>query len=300
MNGRDLLFAVAGADEAFIEEARQGNAVREQIEAERKRKRGAVLAVCAAAAVCAAVIGLTRFSPWRTPAVMPPPVSNGTDVPTGPNATTEDAAGTEPGTTREEAPSAEPTNETASPSEPTTLPPASGEETTQPDKNEPAGETAQPGPAETDPPEETQTQPGTANAVFTDLIVDYDTAKEKFGHPIRPGADGDFVNYRVGVVSKNGDTEDPGAFCLSVTYVFAHGSVALQDQDRLPGNAYNPWGERYDYRDRVFYVDPPEYAGDVLRVSYYPGGENGIAYQALFEQGTDVYEIMDKIIGVEV
>jgi hypothetical protein len=294
MNGRDLLFAVAGADEAFIEEARQGNAVREQIEAERKRKRRAVFAVCAAAAVCAAVVGLMRFSPWRTPAVIPPAISDGTEAPTGPTPVTEPTAVTEPVATWEEAPSAEPTNE------PTTLPPASGEETTQPEKNEPAGETSPPGPAETDPPEETQTQPGTANAVFTDLIADYETAKEKFGHPIRACADGDFVNYRVGIVSKNGDTEDPGAFCLSVTYVFAHGSVALQDQDRLPGNAYNPWGERCDYRDRVFYVDPPEYAGDVVRVSYYPGGENGIAYQALFEQGTDVYEIMDKIIGVEV
>ena len=145
-------------------------------------------------------------------------------------------------------------------------------------------------------PEQTTSSPGGfPGAVFTQLNVSFDEAKEKFAHPIIPCTRDDFTGYNAGIVSQNGDTSSSEAFCLSVTYVFTDGSITLTDRSRL--NGINcPSGDTIEYRGRTFYVE--DIWGET-HIGYYPALEKGIAYQALFSPEHDIYDIMDMMISVE-
>ena len=163
----------------------------------------------------------------------------------------------------------------------------------------------------TERPTEKQTEPptepspgGTPGAVYTKRDVSYSEAREIFGHPIVSYSGGGFLGYQVGVVSRGGDVNSDGAFCLDVNYVFADGTVNLTDQDRLTGGSTaSATGTRYDYRGRTFYVQTPEdygfYGSDQILVGYYPSWDSGVAYQAVFNADADPEVIMDLILSVE-
>ena len=137
---------------------------------------------------------------------------------------------------------------------------------------------------------------GLPGAVFTQLNVSFDEAKEKFAHPIILCTEDDFTGYNAGIVSQNGDTGSDKAFCLSVTYRFTDGSITLTDRSRL--NGINcPSGDTIEYRGRTFYVE--DIWGET-HIGYYPALEKGIAYQALFSPEHDIYDIMDMMIAVEI
>lgn len=133
--------------------------------------------------------------------------------------------------------------------------------------------------------------------VYKDVIVGYDTAKTYFNHPIVPCDKNDFVGYSVLLVSPNENNNESETDCLSLTYLFTSGSVDLRDQDKT--GKVTPTGKQYEYCDRTFYVHTPEYNGDNIRIGYYPTGENGIAYQAHFNSRSDMNEIMDLILSLE-
>ena len=153
---------------------------------------------------------------------------------------------------------------------------------------------------ETHPKTETHTDPstpGTPGAVFTSLAVSYDEARETFAHPILQCEHDDFLQYKIGIVSPGGDIHSGSAFCLSLEYVFTNGSVYLEDQDRLSGSSASDYGDEYTYSGRTFYVW--EEWGS-RKIGYYPDWDTGIAYMAVFDLGTDIYEIMNRIISVEI
>lgn len=148
--------------------------------------------------------------------------------------------------------------------------------------------------------------PGDAHAVLTMIDVDFDEAKEKFAHPIVRCEKEGFAGYKVGIVSQNGDVGSKEAFCFSVRYEFANGSITLSDYDRMTGvHSYSDSEKKYEYRERTFYDQTPNYGpavtdyADSVHIGYYPTGEKGIAYYAVFDADTDVYEIMDLIISLE-
>ena len=139
--------------------------------------------------------------------------------------------------------------------------------------------------------------PGTPGAVFKSMTVSYDEARETFAHPVLPCEHGDFLQYKVGIVSPDGNIYSDRAFCLSLEYVFTNGSVYLEDQDRLSGSSASDFGEKYIYAGRTFYVW--EEWGS-RKIGYYPDWDTGIAYMAVFDLGTDLYEMMDLMISVEI
>ena len=147
-------------------------------------------------------------------------------------------------------------------------------------------------------PSPTKATSGDSGIVYTDLVVDYDAAKERFAHPIKSCESSRFIHYNAVIVCPNGDIHASGAYCLSVAYVFTNGSVDLRDQNRMT-EGITPTGNVYEYQGRTFYVQLPEFNGDQIRVWYFPTGQSGIAYQAGFERQADVNEIMDLIISLE-
>lgn len=150
---------------------------------------------------------------------------------------------------------------------------------------------------ETCPGTEPPSNPGTPGAVFTSLAVSYDEAKEAFAHPIVRCERDDFLQYKIGIVSPDGNIHSERAFCLSLEYVFANGAVHLSDQDRLSGSSASDFGTAYTYSGRTFYVR--EEWGSRM-IGYYPDWDIGIAYEAVFDLGTDIYEIMNLMISVEI
>ena len=342
MNGRMLLYAIAGIDEAYLRESEQFSEVAAGIKADRKRKRQAMTAVGLAAAVCIAVFGMIRLLPrtarlpepsdpadWRMPEREDPPaaervsttaghgsekgaVSTTAEGPTADpvTGTTFSAADTEPHT-RSVSANDRDGPETAAP--PPAVTKAPEQPSFQPEDSlaeEPL--TERPTERPTESPTETPKEPpansdgpgGTPGAVHTTLNVGYEEAKERFSHPIVPCSADGFTGYQVGVVSRNGDTDDDGAFCLSVSYTFDDGYIGLSDQDRLTGSSASTLGETYEYRGRTFYVQTPDdygsYGTDYVQVGYYPTWDSGIAYQAVFDTDADIYEIMDLLISVEI
>lgn len=347
MNSRMLLLAVAGIDESYVRESERSDEVAAEFRANRIRKRRAFAAAGAAAVVCAAVLGVMRFT-RPLPSVTPPSESSVSQTAdrSEPSSAEEDPAVTAPGAAEKEdaitAPTGEPTapvgNETSdapsrsgdvAPSASTVTPdrpPATAEppstekspdRTTSPPVD--AVPTAPPAARPTDPSAENPTDPpaarptdppsgngdpgGTPGAVFTKRSVGYEEAKAAFAHPIVPCYDGNFTGYQVGIVSRNGDVNADGSFCLSVDYTFSDGHIGLTDQDRLGGSSASTLGEVCEYRGRTFYVQTPDdygsYGADSILVGYYPTWDSGIAYQAVFDTDADIYEIMDRMIAVE-
>ncbi len=305
MNERDLLFAIAGTNEDLLAESGMFDTVSGIIQARQKRIRRGIAATGVALALCIAAFAIWRQTPQMPGdvAVVPPQTTENGAAHTAPNEMTEQ-------TTADPGPTAETTAEQTPQTTDADVPEQSTRETP---STEPVTAAEGTAPTEEDPPAppaETTTEapapggdPGTANAVLTQLAVDYDTAKEKFAHPIVYCAAADFTGYRIGVVSRQGDISAPGAVCVSLEYGFADGTVSLQDQDRMPGSVASGQGARTDYRGRVFYVWTYDGGGiyeDRQCVGYFPTGDGGVAYQAFFSPGKDVYEIMDLIISVEI
>ena len=303
MNERDLLFAIAGTNGDLLAESGMFDTVSEIIRSRQKRIRRGIAAIGAALALCIAAFAIWRQTPQMPGdvAVAPPQTTENGAAHTAPNEITEQTTA-DPGPTA--ATTAEQPPQTTDADEPE-------QSTRETPSAEPATAAEETAPTEEDPPAppaETTTgtpvpggEPGTANAVLTQLAVDYETAKETFAHPIVRCAAADFTGYRIGVVSRQGDSSEPGAVCVSLEYDFADGYIALQDQDRTPGSVASEQGARTEYRGRVFYVWTYDGGGiyeDRQCVGYFPTGDGGVAYQAFFSPGKDVYEIMDLIISV--
>ena len=324
MNSRVLLCAIAGIDDAYLRESEQFSVIAAGIAADRKRIRQKLAMIGMIAAVCLAVFGTVRLAPsvFR---LSPPSDIIGGQTPEDPAGAESTVSSVVRGETTEKETGGTTVNRSAladdkteskitpagsDPSAPTSRPerPAPGAE--QPPGETPATTkaaeptTANLTPPHTEPPTEQPSggEPGGApGAVFTRRSVSYAEARELFAHPIVPCYDDDFAGYEVGVVSRNGDIHESGAFCLSVDYLFAGGVINLKDQDRLAGSSASTLGEAYDYRGRTFYVQSPgDYGESCYRVGYYPTWDSGVAYEAVFDGDADVYAIMDRIISVEI
>ena len=329
MNSRVLLCAIAGIDDAYLRESEQFSAIADGIAADRKRMRQRLTMIGVAAAVCLAVFGAVRLAPsvFR---LFPPSEIPGGQTPEVPASSEYTVSAVIRGETTEKetagsavsptVPAADKTESRTAPAGSDQTAPTSRPDRPAPGAEQPPAETpsttkaAEPTTANlttphTEPASEQPTapQPGgepgrSPGAVFTGRSVSYAEARELFAHPIVPCYDDDFEGYEVGVVSRNGDIHESGAFCLSVGYAFADGTIRLQDQDRLTGSSSaSTLGEAYDYRGRTFYVQSPgDYGESCYRVGYYPTWDSGIAYEAVFDGDADVYAIMDRIISVEI
>ena len=296
MNSRDLLRAIAQTDEKELDATGRFSEIGEEIRSERKKKRRTLATLGAAAALGLTALAIAKAAPRMFTTVPPdgetaaPSFTEETDPGVTENLILRETGATVPGT------------EDPSPAAPTVGPilvsPTQGPETNA--TGEFTGETPDGGEMVSAP-----VQPGgpeTANAVLTSVPVGYEEAKEAFGHPIKACADGDFTGYTVGVVSKNGDIGAPEARCLQAVYHFTDGILCLTDQDRMPGT-HSPEGEAFHYAGRVFYIDPPNDADpndNDLRVEYFPTGERGLCYQAVFSPDADPYRLMGLIISLEV
>ena len=322
MNGRDLLCAVAGADEAYVLESERFEEIAAGISAERQRRRRRAAAAGLAAAVCAAAFAALRQTPEPAKTPAPPETSDRQTTGTGAPSDRETASS---------APQAEPpattarTDETDAPTETkppvterTTRAPAAPETAAPPETTASAEEpmtppeTAQPTDNPTEPhnstvPTDSPTEPldptvptdkpTESAAVYSEIAADYATAREAFGRPLAACGRSGFNGYRLGIVSRHGDINEAGAYCLSVTYVFTDGWVKIMDQDRLGGSGPG-WTEPrpYAYRGRTFYIG----TDDRVRVWYAPTGESGLVYAGEFDEGAELGEILDLVLSLEI
>lgn len=135
--------------------------------------------------------------------------------------------------------------------------------------------------------------------VLTDISVSYDEAKERFSQDLVECTDSRFIGYKAGMVSQNGNISSDKAFCLQITYEFTNGIISIIDQDRMNGSraAYGP--KQYDHLDRTF-IDETFPNDEKTTIGYYPDGEYGSAYVAVFDRSADINEIMDMIISIEI
>jgi len=139
---------------------------------------------------------------------------------------------------------------------------------------------------------------GDPGAVHTSIDVSYDEAKERFGFPIAKCSRSDFIGYKVGIVSQNGNIESKEAFCWDLTYEFTNGHIYIQAQDRSVAKLAKHGTEQYEYLGRTF-VKENSYKEEQHTIGYYPTDKGGLAYRATFDKSVDVYEIMELIISVE-
>lgn len=149
------------------------------------------------------------------------------------------------------------------------------------------------------PTEEPTDFDGLPYAVHTDLDVSYEEAKERFGHAVSECTRSDFLGYTIGIVSQRGDIYSDRAFCLDVAYKFINGTIAVIDQDKMSGSRATYGPLQYDYRDRIF-QDETFINDEQITIGYYPDGDSGLAYVAVFDRSADIYEIMDLIISLEI
>ena len=312
MNSKDLLCAIAETNDEYLYESQRFNAVAGIIKLDRQKQRRKITAYGIALVLCVAA-----FAVWKqTPLFERLRVPNGT---TGNAPENSDTSPLLPGyavpdTRQLENTEIVPENTEIAPEKPETgtNDPVSGPGTTvtppvtEPPVSRPAEQPSRP--ADVDGPDIATTEqisepytgnsaPGGANAVYSQINVDYNGAKEKFAHPIVPCTDGAFTGYKAGIVSRSGNINERGAFCISVIYEFTNGTISLTDQDRLNAGT-GAEGEACEYRGRVFYVAPDYYGR--LHIWYLPTQEQGIAYQAHFEQSADRYAVMDLILALEI
>ncbi|MBR6622496.1 MAG: hypothetical protein IKK91_01160 [Ruminococcus sp.] len=136
-------------------------------------------------------------------------------------------------------------------------------------------------------------------AVHTDLDVSYEEAKERFGHDVTECTRSDFLGYKIGIVSRNGNINSGKTICLDVTYKFTNGIISIIDQDRMDGSRATYGTKQYDYLDRTF-NDETFVNDEQITIGYYPDNDNGLAYVAVFDRSADIFEIMDMIISLEI
>ena len=172
----------------------------------------------------------------------------------------------------------------------------------------PAEAPAEPVLSDPEPAQEPQGDPGTPGkpgsqggpgGVYTKLDVGYEDAKEAFGHPIVAAAGDGFLGYQIAIVSQNGDIRSEGARCMNVIYLFENGFIAVRDQSRMPGSSYGSGSGQYEYRGKIFINEAVTSDDMQVQIGYYPDGEEGIAYQAVFDSSADPYEVMDAILSLE-
>ena len=329
MTGADLLCAISAADEKYANDSCQFSVVAAAIKADRKKNLQRFAAIGIAAVLCIAVFGAVKSMPQFFKVFTP---SDTTTIQT-PNWNDPTATTLPPAITSQENSTAEDVGSTHSEDQVSTTkngnehPAASTENPTRPeptsiaDRQEPSAQppqtevpsTTKKADITTEPPMESvpsspSAEPSSVVAttivnqeepqnVYQDVIVDYSTAKSYFNHSIVPCSRNDFNGYSVLLVSPDGNINGGETNCLSVTYLFTNGSIDLRDQDRT-GEIY-PTGNSYSYEGQTFYVHTPEFNGDRIRVEYFPTGGIGIAYQAFFGDGTDINDIMDMIISLE-
>jgi hypothetical protein len=142
-------------------------------------------------------------------------------------------------------------------------------------------------------------KPAVPNAVHTNLSVSYEEAKERFGYPIEECTRSDFLGYKVGIVSQNGKTDSKEAFCLDLTYEFENGLVYIADQDRSAGKIADNGVKQYEYKGRIFVEEQDSGTDGKIYIGYYPTDMGGLGYRAIFDKDTDINEIMDTIIALE-
>ena len=75
--------------------------------------------------------------------------------------------------------------------------------------------------------------------------------------------------------------------------------IAVIDQDKMSGSRATYGPLQYDYRDRTF-QDETFINDEQITIGYYPDGDSGLAYVAVFDRSADIYEIMDLIISLEI
>ena len=307
----------------------QFSAVESSIKADQKKLRHRFAAIGIAAVICIAVFGAIKLMPknlplftpsdtteLQTPGIHDPSETGDISMLSDPGTTTEEEVGTtssgerDPTSVKEtEAPSSTTVNDsqtlpTRNPDRPETQTPPTETPTTATDHETPTApsevpSSAEPSVAPSTVATTTVENPDTPREVYQDVIVDYATAREKFGYPIKSCGRSDFTNYRAVIVCMDGDINASGAYCAWVTYVFTNGSIDLRDQNRM-ADGITPTGNAYEYQGRTFYVHLPEFNGDRVRVEFFPTGKSGIAYQAFFDRQADVNEIMDLILSIEI
>lgn len=135
--------------------------------------------------------------------------------------------------------------------------------------------------------------------VHTELDVSYGEAKERFGHAVSECTRSDFLGYKIGIVSRNGNINSGKTICLDVTYKFTNGIISIIDQDRIDGSRATYGTKQYDYLDRTF-NDETFLNDEQITIGYYPDNDNSLAYVAVFDRSADIFEIMDMIISLEI
>jgi hypothetical protein len=135
--------------------------------------------------------------------------------------------------------------------------------------------------------------------VLTNINVSYDEAKERFSRDLAECTASSFIGYKAGIVSRNGDINSKDALCVQITYEFTNGIVGIIDQDKMIGSRATYGPKQYDYLDRTF-NDETFLNDEQITIGYYPDGDYGLAYVAVFDRSADVYEIMDMIISIEI
>lgn len=143
------------------------------------------------------------------------------------------------------------------------------------------------------------TVPGNPMGVLTSLDVSYNEAKELFSQSLVECTDSNFIGYKAGIVSRNGNISSEEAFCLQITYEFTNGTVSIINQDRMVGSRATYGVEQYDYLNRIF-MNETFINDEQITIGYYPEGDYGLAYVAVFDRSADIYEIMDMIISIEI
>ena len=143
-----------------------------------------------------------------------------------------------------------------------------------------------------------------ANAVLQEKVVNYQEAKDIFGHSIVECFESNFVNYTVGIVSPNGDGN---GYCESVNYNFTNGQITLIDQDRMNSFVFSDSGlyDKIEYSGQTFFVTKENYLSDSRsEIWYCPKMESvfgvGIVYSAHFDKSVDQAKIIDLILNLEI
>lgn len=329
MTGRDLLCAIAGIDDDIVLASGQFSVVESSIKTDQKRLRQRFAAIGLVSVICIAVFGVIKIMPknlplftpsgtteLQTPGVHDPSENDDISVLPDPGTTAEEEIGTTPSGERDTTPVKEtevPSSITGNDSQTSPASNSDQTETQMPPTETPTSATNHETPtAPSEIPSSAESSvapstvatttvdiPDTPREVYQDVIVDYATAREKFGYPIKSCGRSDFTDYRAVIVCMDGDINAGGAYCLSVAYVFTNGYVDLWDQNRM-AEGITPTGNAYEFQGRTFYVHLPEFNGDRIRVEYFPTGKSGIAYQAFFDRQADVNEIMDLILYLEI